>query len=239
MSAVARSWGPRFFPHGSWGQVEPTAVQRELRQAFRRWGRPQRFRVDNGTPWGSWGDLPTDLALWLLGLEIDMIWNPPRRPQHNGVVERSQGTGKRWAEPQTCASVEELQRRLQEMDQIQREEYPSLGGQSRLAAFPELEHSGRPYTLVWERQHWSWQQVMTHLAGYAVPRRVDKGGMVSLYNRNCYVGTLHRGKMVFVMVDPELCEWIFADEKGQQLRRRAAEELSQERIIGLTVTHRD
>src|SRR5271157_1101411 len=29
---------------------------------------PARIRVDNGTPWGSAGDLPTDLALWLFGL---------------------------------------------------------------------------------------------------------------------------------------------------------------------------
>jgi hypothetical protein len=41
-----------------------------LRRAFADWGRPERFRVDNGVPWGSWGDLPTDLALWLIGLGV-------------------------------------------------------------------------------------------------------------------------------------------------------------------------
>jgi len=87
-------------------------VQAVLRHAFQRWGRPQQFRVDNGTPWGSTGDLPTDLALWLLGLEVDIHANPPRRPQDNGVVERSQGTGKRWAEPHACADAKELHQRL-------------------------------------------------------------------------------------------------------------------------------
>src|SRR5262249_10523303 len=116
MNAAAPSSRPRFSPRAFWNTVPVDEVQAVLRQTFRRWGRPWCFRVDNGTPWGSSGDLPTDLALWLLGLAIATTANPPRRPQDNGVVERSQGTGKRWAEPGTCADATELQQRLQEMD---------------------------------------------------------------------------------------------------------------------------
>ena len=239
MNAAAPSYGRRFSPRGSWGQVLPEAVQVELRRAFQHWGRPARFRVDNGTPWGSPGDLPTDLALWLLGLDIDMVWNPLRQPQKNGVVERSQGTAKRWAEPQACASLAELQQRLQEMDEIQREEYPSLDGQSRLQVYPQIKHSGRTYTAAWEKKHWNQTKVLEHLAGYAVVRRVDRGGMISLYNRNHYVGTLHKGKSVFVMVDPGVCEWIAADEQERQLRRWPAVELEAPRIRNLDVTQRD
>jgi transposase InsO family protein len=89
----------RFSPLGRWTQVPPTATQAQLRLAFARWGRPQRLRVDNGAPWGTRGDLPTDLQLWLLGMGMAISANPPHRPQDNGVVERSQGTGKRWGEP--------------------------------------------------------------------------------------------------------------------------------------------
>ena len=92
------------FPLGRWTQVPPTETQAQLRLAFGRWGRPERLRVDNGPPWGTRGDLPTDLELWLLGVEVGVAPNPPRRPQDNGVVERSQGTGKRWGEPWTCDS---------------------------------------------------------------------------------------------------------------------------------------
>ena len=144
--------------------------------------------MDNGGPWGSAGDWPPELALWLLGLGIDLHWNDPHRPQQNGVVERSQGTGKRWAEPERCATAAELHRRLQEMDVIQRQEYPSVGGRSRLEAFPQLAHSGRAYTRAWERAHWSLEAVAAHLAGYAVPRQVNTSGTVSVYNRNHYVG---------------------------------------------------
>jgi hypothetical protein len=239
MSAAARCSGPRFFPRGRWTQVPPKEVQAQLRLAFGRWGRPERFRVDNGVPWGSWGDLPTDLALWLIGLEVGVDWNPPARPQDNGVVERSQGTAKRWGEPWTCDSPEELQRRLEEMDGIQRQEYPSVRGRSRLEAYPGLAHSGRVYTPEWEDTHWSLAAVGAHLAGYAVRRRVDGTGTISLCNRKHYVGIIHKRKTVYVMFDPGVREWIFADEEGRQLGRQAATKISREDIMGLTVTHRD
>src|SRR6266446_5873385 len=126
MSAAAPSCGRRFSPQGKWLKVAATEVQAELRRAFARWGRPSAIRVDNGGPWGSAGDLPPDLALWLLGLGIDVWWNAPHTPTQNGVVERSQGTGRRWAEPERCATAAELQQRLQEMDAIQREAYTSI-----------------------------------------------------------------------------------------------------------------
>jgi len=238
MNAVAPCWRRWFSPHGYWTQVPVCLVQRHLRTAFARWGRPQSFQVDNGAPWGSWSDLPTDLALWLIGLDIAMFWIPPRSPQDNGVVERSQGTGKRWAEPQACASVAELQQRLAAMDRIQREAYPVKQGRSRLEVYPQLRHSGRPYTRAWEKQHWNLDRVLAHLTEYVVTRRVDKTGQVSLYNRNHYVGTLHAGKTVYVLFDPQQHEWIFADEQQHELRRKPASYLNRESIIDLAVTHR-
>jgi len=238
MSAAGRRCGPAFSPKAYWAEVEPAAAQDELRQAFGRWGLPEGFRLDNGIPWGSAGDLPTDLALWLLGLGLGLTFNPPARPDKNGVVERSQGTGKRWAEPWRCATPAELQRHVEVMDRILREEYPSIAGRTRLEAFPGLAHSGRPYSKAWEKRAWDLDRVLAHLAEYAVVRRVDKSGMVSLYNRTRYVGKAHTGQDVYVLLDPLRREWIFADARGQQLRTQPAEEISRERILSLTVTHR-
>jgi hypothetical protein len=183
-------------------------------------------------------DLPSELTLWLLGLDIGILFNPPRRPQDNGVIERSQGTGKRWAEPRACATAEELQRRLKDMDVIQREEYPSLQGRSRLAVYPGLKHSGREYTRRWERQHWRLDLVLAHLAGYAVPRHVDSSGSVSVYNRSHYVGKRYTGQTVYVSVDPLRCEWLFRDEQGNHVRTQPAEQLCRERIVSLMVSDR-
>lgn len=219
-------WAPRFSPQRYWANVLDAAVQQALRAAFARWGLPRRLRVDNGKPWGSWSDLPPVLALWLIGLGIDLLWNDPRRPQQNGVVERSQGTGKRWAEPQACQSVAELQLRLDEDDQLQRERYPLVQGQSRWQLFPALAHRDRPYRVAGEARVWSLAQVRAHLAEYAVPRRVDCQGKVSVYNRNLYVGVVHKGQQIWLQFDPEESHWLLSDRAGRQLRSVPAPEIS-------------
>lgn len=106
---------------------------------------PQRLRIDNGKPWGSWNDLPPALALGLIGLGIQLHWNDPRCPQQNGVVKRAQGTAKRWAEPHACQTAAELQDRLDADDRLQRERYSLAQGRSRWELFPGLAHSGRSY----------------------------------------------------------------------------------------------
>ena len=40
------------------------------------------------------------------------------------------------------------------------------------------------------------------------------------------------------MFDPEAGEWLFADPKGHYLGRKAATELSPERVLALDVTRR-
>jgi transposase InsO family protein len=226
------------FPVGAWPRVPVDRVRQQLRRAFARWGRPGLIRVDNGTPWGSKGDLPTDLALWLIGLGIDLWWSPPRRPQDNGVVERSQGTGKRWGEPGTCSSAEELQERIREQDELQRCFYPYKERKSRMEWWPGLGHSPRGYDEGAEAAGWCWQRVASYLHEQCVARRVDQKGQVSIYNRNLYVGKVNRQKEVQVMFASEPARWVVADARGVILKEVAAPEVSAERIRALQVTNR-
>jgi transposase InsO family protein len=209
-----------------------------LRQAFAAWGRPGQLRVDNGTPWGSAGDLPTDLVLWLAGLGVPVRANRPRRPQDNGVVERSQGTGKRWGDPASAASAAALQAAMDRMDRIQREEYPYEGGRSRLAVHPGLRHSGRPYSAAWERRHWGVAGAYELLAGFVVARQIDRCGSVSVYHRNYYVGKAHAGEAAWVGFDPQQRRWLFSDSQGHLLNQHPATEVSAANIRALTVSHR-
>lgn len=199
---------------------------------------PERIRVDNGCPWGSTGDFPTDFALWIIGLGIDMIWNPPRQPQKNGVVERSQGVGKRWAEPAQCKSAGMLQQQIDEMDRLQREDYPQTNNRSRMELFPQLHHSGRTYDASEEESSWQWQRAADHLSQYCANRRVDSAGVVWIYNRRHYVGKKYHGTTIHASFDPIACEWVFCDEWGTQLRSRLAEELTTAKILALQVTGR-
>jgi transposase len=226
------------FAHARWEQVQRQAIQDGLRQVFARWGLPQRLRVDNGYPWGSTGEFPPELALWLIGLGIEVVWIPPGCPQQNGVVERAQGIGQDWAEPQTCRDVAELQQRCDRLDQWQRERYPYRDGRSRWEVYPALRHAGRRYQRRQERSRWDVTKVWAVVSQQVVQRRVDCTGSVSLYHHHRYIGKPHIGRVVYVSLDPTGPTWVFADEAGTELRTHAADELTAERICNLTVTGR-
>jgi hypothetical protein len=169
---------------------------------------------------------------------VELRANPPRRPQDNGVVERSQGTGKRWSEPHRAASAEALQEAIDAMDRRQRESYPYRGRASRTAAHPDLEHSGRAYDASREEEVWSMGLARDLLAGYVVPRRVEGGGAVSIYGRNYYVGKAYADREVYVRYDPQQEFWLFQDGQGHQLNRHKASEINAANIRELMVPQR-
>lgn len=238
MSSAAPCSRLRRSPLGQVSQVGPAAVQAMLRRVFARWGLPSRLRVDNGPPWGSWGDLPPDLALWLIGLGITVVWNRPGHPQENGVVERGQGVCQQWVEARTCPTLAVLQARLARACVLQRERYPVAGGRSRLAADPGLGAGGAAYTPAHEAQQWELARVGQRLARGLWRRRVDKVGRISLYNRSVAVGRRYARQEVQVRFDAAAWSWVVLDEAGEELRRQGASELTAERIPALQVARR-
>lgn len=213
-------------------------VRAVLEQWFGRWGMPGELRVDNGFPWGSFSALPPDLALWLLGTGTTLRWNRPRHSQGNAVVERAHGVCQRWVEADACRSAAELQARLDHFTALQRERYPHHGAASRLAAYPALAHSGRPYdpaTTPWD-EHRVWQV----LAQRVLVRRVDRVGRISLANRALGVGRAWAGQDVTVRlaVVEDAPVWTIRDARGTLLRHHPAPELQRERILALAVSHR-
>jgi hypothetical protein len=208
-------------------------VQAALRGAFARWGLPGRVKVDNGSPWGSKGDLPTPLALWLFGLGVAVAHNPPRRPQCNGVVERSHGTAQRWADPSRCHSAEELQARLDRDDEVQRREYLGRDGLTRWQRWPGLAHSGRRYDQAGEALAWRWRAALEAAAGRVASRRVDCCGKIGLYGGKLGVGARLAGREVAVELDAEALEWVVADPAGPELCRRPLTQFSPEGLLAL------
>jgi hypothetical protein len=192
--------------------------------------------VDNGHPWASRGDLPTELALWLAGLDVELVYNRPRRPQENGVVERSQQTGQRWAEVGRCRSAAALQRRLDAMDAHQRAGFPTPEA-SPLVRHPGLAHSGRPFTAAGERKSWDAGKMKAAVAAVAVPRQVNARGLVSIDGHNDAVGKRSAGQTVYVRLDAAADQWVIATPAGVELTRVPAV-LSLEAIQAFAVTCR-
>src|SRR5262249_14995596 len=158
------SWPPSSPPHGRWEHVPAAEIQGMFRRVFARWGLPDRVRVDNGYPWGTPRDLPSELALWLIGLGVEPIWNPPGRPTCNPKCERSNGLTEQWGELRTCADCREAARRLDWVCRVQREEYPAIRGRARVEVFPALRARRRVYQQARERAQWDLARVDAFLA---------------------------------------------------------------------------
>lgn len=196
-----------------------------------------RIRVDNGTPWGSWSDLPPPLVLWWLGLGIQPIWNHPHCPKENAFVERCNGLVDTWGEPDRCPDLATWQARMTWMAQTQRERYPSIEGQSRLQAYPALGICARAYLPTQEAGQWDIQRVEAFLAQGRFVRLVSKKGQISLYNRAYRVGEEHAGSHVFVRYDLNTHQWVIQQTNGQEVRRHPAKEIVAERICRLDVCY--
>ena len=66
-----------------------STVRQRLELTFRRYGLPEAFFVDNGTPWGDpSGECWTRLGVWLLKLGVEVWHSRPYHPQSRGKNER-------------------------------------------------------------------------------------------------------------------------------------------------------
>jgi transposase InsO family protein len=238
MCSRAPCWRASFPPQPQWQAITPHDARKLFRHVFERWGLPGLIQVDNGHPWGLNSGLPPDLALWLIGLGIDMNWIPPGQPQHNGKVERGNGVAQQWADPKECRSRAELKVRLERECFIQRERYPAIAGMSRLEAYPELNHPTRPYRVVDEDRLWDLARVHQFLSRTAYYRQANAKGAIWLYNRGRSLGRIYRGMEVVVNFDISSRQWIVSNNDGQELKRLPAPELSSERVLALDVGHK-
>jgi hypothetical protein len=240
MNIAGPGWAPRFPPQAYCAALPPAAVQAALRNWFTRWGLPAELRVDNGYPWGSSGDLPPALALWVIGLGVSVSWNPPRRPTTNAKIERTHGLADQWAEPERCATLARLQAQLDWASQLQREHYPAVQGRTRCSAFPGLAHSGRPYTPTDEAALWQASRVYAFLGAAESHwnRRVSATGQLSLYNRNYTVGRSYARQTLTVRFDPQAIHWHMLNDAGELIRTHPARQLTPERICSLTMVGR-
>jgi transposase InsO family protein len=74
---------------GACANEQSPTVQQQLTATFRRYGMPDAFFVDNGSPWGGSGGSPwTGLRVWLLRLGVDVVYARPYHPQSRGKNER-------------------------------------------------------------------------------------------------------------------------------------------------------
>ena len=118
-----------------------------LSGVFGRWGKCGAMRVDNGLPLGApKKETTSPLALWLIGHDVDMIFNKPYCPQANAKVERMQDVSRRWAEADSARHLAHLQGRLDQEALVQRAGLgvSRMGYLTRLESFPNWRPAAGP-----------------------------------------------------------------------------------------------
>jgi hypothetical protein len=208
-------------------------LRSRLLDTFARWGKPGAMRVDNGEPLGApTGQVTPVLALWLIAIDVDMIWNKPRSPQLNGRVEKMQHTTARWAEVHKARDLNQLQEKLDQALLCQRAQYPvqRLQGNTRLGAFPQLETSRRPY----KHSDFQIERVYRFLSPKLYTRKVSATGQIRLFGQVFSVGLAYKHQYVQLRLCEDGQHWqALADYK--LVKTIPATCLHAQRILHLTV----
>ena len=193
---------------------------------------PKATRADNGEPFGvPTRDVVPPMSLWLKAWGIKPILNRVRRPTDNAVVERGQGTTSRWAEPGKCQNLAELQQRLDEACEVQREKYPvvRLGNVTRSQLHKSLHANPRPFG----EARFNESAAHEHLAQAILPRKVSANGTIVLYSKVFSIGTIHKGKVVFAKFCPKGGAWLVFGKDGTLYKTLPENRFDGENLINL------
>ena len=198
---------------------------------------PLSIRVDNGMPLGDpqRKSIP-ELSLWLLGKDIEVIFNRPRQPTDNAKVERMQQTTKNWANIEKAQDIEQLDKSLKQVLIIQREKFKvsRLQNRTRLEAHPELLSNKRPY----KEQAFYPDKAYQRLAKCSFVRKVSSNRQISLYGQTYYLAKQCNAKYVHIKFDPQQMGWKIFDEHNKFVTQIDAKNLASDNIRNLSVGQR-
>jgi len=190
--------------------INPQSITQSINTCFERWGLPNEIKIDNGHPfvYPRALDIPTKTKLWWIGLGIKVTQNTPRCPQQNGIVECSQGTMCNWSNPKDCHSVLDLQVRIDEESDFQRNHYrmPNKKRKTRIELYPDLEQNPRTYSPDdFDYEYLSKQTSM---------RIVNNNGVVKFGRMSIYIGKKFAQLPISITFDPIEKQWLCRKKDG-------------------------
>ena len=177
------------------GKTQPRTLhyQWAFRLAFMESGRPHNVQVDKDSVFienTSKSPFPSKLYLWLLALGVHMHFIKVSPPRKQAMVERSHQTlQKQVLDGQQYDNWQQLHQCCIERRKVLNEQFPcrTLGKKAPLQAFPEAEHSGRPYSIKTEAQLMDMNRVYDYLAQGKWYRKVAKNKTISLGGHVYYI----------------------------------------------------
>jgi transposase len=209
-----------------------------LRRAFVTYGLPERMSLDHDSVFydnASASPFPSTVHMWLIALGIDVrfIEKPP--PAEHSVIERGHQTVAQQAiAGQTFTDGAALQASLSERLDFLNTRFPSrsLAGQAPLVAYPEAQHSGRPYRLEWEEAVLDMQRVYDYLAQARWFRRTSPAGQFSLAARRYGLGKDFANRTLEITFDAQTHKLTCLSEDGKQETHLPIQGLTKSALMG-------
>lgn len=199
-------------------QIKLQAAIWAVNLSFKRYGLPSRIKIDNGQPFvnPNYRDVPTKAKLWWIGLGIEVIQNPPRLPQENGIVECLQGVCHRWVNPKQIQTPQQLQTQLDQISDFQRNHYelPNRFYKTRIALYPELEQNSRKY----HPSKFNMKLVDQFMASRVWQRKTNQNGQLSFFDQKISIGRAFKNLKVYITFDDIERQWVFRNDKGALLK---------------------
>jgi hypothetical protein len=210
---------------------EQIAIQ-DINECFKTWGMPLQIKIDNGKPFVNPRnlDIPTKSILWWIGIGIEVIQNPPRQPQQNGIVENLQGTLARWSNPSSHDTLESLELRLNEESEFQRSAYkiPAKKYKTRVELYPQLQTNQEKR--MFDPDSFNIRLVYKFLEERVWKRKIRRRGDVRFWGKSIHIGKRFAHQPVYITFDPIEIQWILRDENGQLLKTSSKAIPNQETI---------
>lgn len=198
---------------------------------------PRSVRVDNGKPLGEpHRKSISEIALWMEGLGIQVIFNRPRRPTDNAKVERIQQTSAKWIELEKIESITELEEALQRISirHIHTYKVRRLGNKTRIDLFPELKTNDRKY----DQTIFSSKLAYQRLEKWTFSRKTSAIGQFSIYGQVYYLGKKFAKQMVNVHFDAEKIAWIIKNDKAEIIKEIKAKNFTKQNLLNLSICQR-
>jgi len=212
--------------------------QLALRQAFVRYGLPQRMSLDHDSVFfdnSHASPFPSVLHLWLIALGVEVRFIDKRPPMQHSVIERCHQTVSQQAiAGQHLSDEGTLHHSLAARLDFLNTRYPScsLAGLPPLIAHPEATHSGRYYRLEWEEDLLDMQRVHDYLAKGRWFRRSGPFGQLSIGARRHGVGRAFPNQTFEVTFDSQTLEFICLPADGREKIRVPAQGLTKSALMG-------
>jgi transposase len=212
--------------------------QTALRLAFVDWGLPQALQVDHESVFydnKTKSPFPTRLHMWLIALGITLHFGRHGRATDQGMTERShQLWDGQVVQGVTFSNWQALYDALYQRRNFLNSILPcaSLENRPPLAAFPQAQHSGRPFRIEWEANMLDLQRIDAYLERGRWFRLVGSNGTVSLGGTSYYVGHKWNRQQVEVRFDAASRHFHCFDASEQLLNTFPLEGVSIESLMG-------